>query len=701
MIKCKTRFEKLLLSFFLLFSITASAQLYRPETFYHPVHPKENIHPRLSFLIAKRLEFQHYTGLKLNDELSSEVFDSFIKALDPQHSIFMQKDINEFNKFRYFIDDAYERGLLDPAFFIFNLYQQRTAQRLVYMLNTVEKDYDDLRFDVDEFLQTDRENSRWLSNPQQLRMLWKKQLKNIIIGMRLNDKTDKEIRETLSKRFKVQLNRLKQTKSEDAFRIYVNALAEMYDPHTQYFSPRVSENFNIQMKLSLEGIGAILQEDEGYTKIKRLIPGGPADKSGLLKAGDRIVGVAQEKQKQFVDVVGWRLDDVVQLIRGKKGTRVRLRIIPHKETNEHNVREVEIVRNTVNLEEQSAHKEIIEIQRGEKKYKLGVINLPTFYIDFEGAKNNTDNYRSTTRDVKRILLELKKEKVDGIILDLRNNGGGSLREVNTLLGLFIKPGPTVLIKSADNTISALANEENQVVYTGPLAVLVNRLSASASEIFAGAIQDYQRGIVIGGQTFGKGTVQALQPLTHGQLKITHAKFYRISGDSTQNLGIIPDIAFPPIYDKDEIGESALPEALKWDQIDPVEYRPYAAIHQYLPQLISQHEKRTENNPDFIYLRKSLKRIQKLKDRTRVSLNEQVRRKEFEQQQLQALKLENERRKAKGKPVYASVKEMKQALEKEEEENAAKAEHDIQSDESRAYLIEAGEILLDLLQLKTA
>lgn len=675
------------------------AKIYQANDYYHPVKPEEN-HPRLSFIIAKRLQYQHYLGIDLNDKLSALVFDAYIKALDPQRSIFTQQEIDQFTKFRHYIDDAYRRGQLEPAFLIYNQYQKGLTERLVYMLNRIENNYQQINFTLNETLETDRENTDWAKDKKQLQSLWRKQLKDIFISMKLNnkgEKDEKEIIETLSKRYKNQLNRLKQTKSEDAFRLYINALAESYDPHTQYFSPRISENFDIQMKLSLEGIGAMLQEEDGYTKIKRLVPGGPAHKAGQLKSGDRIVAVGQGTSNKLIDVVGWRLDDVVQLIRGEKGTTVRLSIIPHNETDEHHTRTISIVRNTVKLEEQSARKEIININENGKSYKIGVIDLPTFYIDFKGAQNNIANYRSTTRDVKKLLQELKKENIDGLVIDLRNNGGGSLQEVNTLLGLFIKSGPTVQIQNADHKISALSDDSFSTEYDGPLAVLVNRLSASASEIFAGAIQDYKRGIILGNQTFGKGTVQALQPLTHGQLKLTHAKFYRISGDSTQNLGVIPDIRLPAIYDREEIGESSLPEALEWDQINTTPYDTYADFTPFLAKLEKLHTKRVEKNPDFIFINKSLERINALKDKTKISLNEKVRQTEFAKTRNSLLKIENERRLAKGQSTYASVDEMKKAQKKKEEKDEDKPAHERRSDESYAFLLESAHVLSDLIQ----
>lgn len=684
--------------FFLLFTLNSQAKVYDPKDYIVPVSPEE-VHPKLSFIIAKRLQYQHYLDINLDDSLSNQVYNSYIKTLDFNRSLFSQDDINEFEPYRHYLDNAFRRGQLEPAYQIFNRYQQRTAERLTFIVNLLENNFDSLQFDLNEQLETDREKAPWKKTPEELQKLWRKQLKNSVLSMMLTGKEKPEIKKTLLKRYTNQLNRLKQTKSEDAFRIFMNALAESFDPHTQYFSPRISENFDIQMSLSLEGIGAMLQEEDGYTKVKRLISAGPADKAGQLKAGDRIVGVGQGAGGDIVDVIGWRLDDVVQLIRGKKGTTVRLEIVPNSAENEHQTKVISIVRNTVKLEEQSAQKEVLKVKSNGKEYKIGVIDLPTFYIDFKGAQSNQSDYRSTTRDVKRLILELKKEGIDGLVIDLRENGGGSLQEVNTLLGLFIKSGPTVQIKDSSSQIASLADESNRVVYEGPLTVLVNRLSASASEIFAGAIQDYNRGIVLGGQTFGKGTVQALQPLNHGQLKLTHAKFYRISGDSTQNRGVIPDIDFPAIYDKEEIGESSLPEALKWDKIQRAKYKQFMPVKPYIETLTKKHESRIAKDPDFVFLKESLARVNELKGKTLVSLNLEKRQQEYKESKQLQLAIENRRRTSKNKKTYASVDEMEKAHKEKEEADSAKSDHEKTSDERKAFLTESAYILADYIQLQ--
>lgn len=687
----------LLLLFFLLPSLSV-ARVFKSDEYVHPVAPEKD-QAKLSFVIAKQLQYQHYRQMVLDDKLSSKVFDAFIKSLDPNHTFFLASDIKELERFRYQIDNDFRRGELNHAFKAFNLYQKRHTERLVYSLNLLENEYDKLDFSKDEELVTEREKMPWPANKKEQNDLTRKQLKNLIISFKLAGKDDKEIRELLIKRYKNQLNRIKQTHSEDAFRIYINALAESYDPHTQYFSPRVSENFDIQMSLSLEGIGAMLQSEDGYTKVKRLVPAGPAEKAGQLKAGDRIVGVGQGVNGELVDVMSWRLDDVVQLIRGKKGTVVRLEIIPHKSKDEHKTRVIQIVRNTVKLEEQAAQKEIINIEDNGKNQKIGVIEIPTFYIDFKGAQSGAPDYKSTTRDVRKLLEELKKEAIDGLVIDLRNNGGGSLQEVNSLVGLFIKSGPTVQVKAADGRIAQLQDESDEVVYSGPLAVLVNRLSASASEIFAGAIQDYNRGLIIGTQTFGKGTVQALQQLEQGQIKLTHAKFYRVSGGSTQNLGVLPDINFPAIYDKDEIGESSLPEALPWDEISNADYKNYPEFKNLLSTLKAKHAKRIETDPDFRYISETITRIDKKKDQKVVSLNLEKRKKEYQESRQEQLDIENQRRLAKGEEPYKNIQELDDeedvlGLHEDDDEEEEKEDTD-----SKALLKEAANILADYIQLK--
>ena len=555
----------------------------------------------------------------------------------------------------------------------------------------VEKELPGLDLKQNERLAINRKEADWPEDSRLAKRLWDKQLKNSIINLKTAGKEIGEIQTLLGKRYKNQLNRALQTNSNDAFQAYVNALTKTYDPHTQYFSPRSSEDFNIHMSLSLEGIGAVLQREDEFTKVVRLVPAGPADKSKQIFPADKIIGVGQGANGELIDVVGWRLDDVVQLIRGPKESTVRLEVISGKTEGGSERKLIDITRNTVKLEEQAAQKDIITIKRNGKERKIGIVNLPTFYFDFKGAQNHQKNFKSSTRDVKRLITELKKEGVDGLVMDLRNNGGGSLQEANALTGLFIKDGPTVQIKSSNGNVDVLKDEDDEIFYDGPLAVVVNRMSASASEIFAGAIQDYGRGIILGGQTFGKGTVQSLLPLhNQGQLKLTLAKFYRISGESNQNKGVIPDITFPSIYNQEEIGESALPNALPWDYISSVDFSNWNNYSNYLPELQKQHQGRIEKNPDFIYLNRQVEHYNSIRKIKTISLSEKVRTREQNAREGTLLQIENDRREAKGLKALADLDEKQQ-----KENSTEEKEHALLDNDDSFILVEAGSILLDL------
>ncbi len=529
--------------------------------------------------------------------------------------------------------------------------------------------------------------------------------------MKLDDeKMDlSQIREELSDRFRSQLSQVLKTNGLDVYQRYMDAMTMTFDPHTQYYAPRAAENFNMSMRLSLEGIGAVLTTEDEYTKVVSIVSGGPADMSGELQPSDRIISVAQGDQP-YVDVVGWRVDDVVQLIRGEKGTVVRLNVIPASSEAGLERREISITRDTVKLEEQSARKEIVEVQYDGETHKIGVIELPTFYIDFEALQRRDPNYRSSTRDVRNLLEELKAENVDAVVVDLRRNGGGSLTEANSLVGLFIRRGPTVQVRDADGNNIVQGDSDPEIVYDGPLAVLVNRLSASASEIFAGAIQDYQRGLVLGSQTFGKGTVQELVGLGDGQMKITRAKFYRISGESTQHKGVTPDIKFPDLYDTaEDIGESALPTALPWDTIDPNYYRPYSDLKSVLPTLISRHDERLKADPDFNFIEAQIKRAQENKEKNQLTLNEAKLIAEREEADQWRLQISNARRIAKGEEPWANVEDMDTENEEIDDEvvlnNAGidpieRDERMVEGDDKAdPYLVESGKILLDLIYLE--
>ncbi|MDR2309228.1 MAG: carboxy terminal-processing peptidase [Paucimonas sp.] len=646
-----------------------------------------------SLNIVELLKRHHYSKPPLDDARSVIIYDSYIKLLDPSRSYFTAADIAEFDKWKTQFDDFLKSGNLDPGFTIYKRYLDRVKQRLDYALGELNKGVDKIDFTVKEDLLVDRKDAPWMKDQAALDELWRKRVKDEVLRQKIAGKDPKQIQDTLTKRYKNQLARLDQTRAEDIFQAYINTFAQSYDPHTNYLSPDNAENFDINMSLSLEGIGAVLQSDNDQVKVVRLVPAGPAAKTKQVAPADKIIGVAQGN-KEMVDVVGWRLDEVVKLIRGPKGSVVRLEVIPASNApNDQTSKIVSITREAVKLEEQAAKKSVLKLKQDGRDYKLGIIEIPAFYLDFKAYRAGDPDYKSTTRDVKKLLTELQKEKVDGVVIDLRNNGGGSLQEATELTSLFIEKGPTVLVRNADGRVDVLEDENPGAFYKGPLALLVNRLSASASEIFAGAMQDYHRALIIGGQTFGKGTVQTIQPLNHGELKLTLAKFYRVSGQSTQHQGVLPDIAYPSIIDTKEIGESALPEAMPWDTIRPVIKPASDPFKPFLTQLKAQHDARSDKDAEFVYIRDRLALTQKLMNEKTVSLNEQERRARHDEIEAKQLALENIRRKAKGEEP---LKELKK-----EDEDALPAEPDDSKPEDDAYLSETGRILLDYLSLSTS
>jgi len=627
-------------------------------------------HPLTNRAVVHHLYQHHYSRKYMNDEFSDKVYDRYLEILDNTRSYFTASDIKEFESMRFQLDDAIKTNDLDPAYKIYNRYQKRAIERLDYALSLLAKGIKQFNFKKDESLELDREKAQWAGSAGDLDQLWRKRIKNTILNLKLAKKEDEKILELLTKRYTSQLNRIKQINSEDAFQSYMNAITHTFDPHTQYMSPRNSENFNINMSLSLQGIGAVLRSENENTIVERLVTGGPADKAAQLKPSDKIVGVAQGKD-DMVDVIGWRLDEVVDLIRGPKDST--------------------IVRDEVKLEDRAAQSEVIDIKRGSKDYKVGVIDIPAFYADFEAKNANDPNYRSTTRDVSNLIKDLQKDNIDGLIIDLRNNGGGSLAEVNNLVGLFIPKGPTVQVHYSFGHTQVLADQDPAQLYKGPVVVLTNRLSASASEIFAGAIQDYGRGVVVGSQTFGKGSVQTLIPLFRGQMKVTNAKFYRVSGESTQHRGVIPDILYPEIYDTDKIGESALEEALPWDKIAASKFESQGNITSSLSALKTNHEKRIKNNADFTYLNEQVEFLKELRNDTVISLNIETRKIERKETEARRLALENKRRKAKGMELLTE-------LEETADEDSSDDKEDKDNKPKDALLLEGGEILVDFMKL---
>ena len=610
--------------------------------------------------ILSALREQHYVDQVLDDGVSEEVFDRYIEDLDPSKSYLTQADVAALSQYRWELDNALRRSDLGPAFNIFNRYQGKVTERFSWVIELIDQGVDQFDFDKEEYLELDRSELPFAPSETALDELWRKRIKNDVLNLKLAGKSLDDIQTLLRKRYSSRLSRLQKTNQDDVYQLFMNAFAKTYDPHTQYFSPITSENFNINMSLSLEGIGALLQTEDEYTKVVSLVPAGPAEKSKSIRPNDRIIGVGQEVD-EIVDIIGWRVDDVVQLIRGKRDTSVFLQILPEGSSDLASSKVVEIVRKKVELEEQTAQAEVVEIEQFGNLVRIGVIDIPTFYVDFKAMQNGDPNFRSTTRDVKQLLDELQTQNVDGVVIDLRDNGGGSLQEAKTLTGLFIDRGPTVQIRSKANRVDVLSDRDVRTSYRGPLAVLVNRLSASASEIFAGAIQDYQRGLVIGTQTFGKGTVQTLQPLEYGQLKMTQAKFYRITGDSTQHRGIIPDLRYPDDYDPEAIGESTLDDPLPWDQIRPTFYRAKGDIQAYLPELVSRHEARILEDPEFNYVIEAFKYRQLRADDTQLSLRESARIQEKSDNESFWLALTNTKRAAQGLPAVASLEELNEQL----------------------------------------
>lgn len=683
-------FPSLFLALALLVTGAAQANL-ETERDYQPVEPTSD-QARANILIARQLQFGHFEEQDIDGELASETLDAYLDQLDGQRLYFTQEDINRFDDYRDSMQRALTSGNLEPAFRIYNHFQQRSIQRLEYALSLLDNGIDTFSFESDDRYRLDRSEADWAQNTDELDQLWRDRIRNAVLSMRLDGQPDEAIKETLTRRYESQLDRAYDARSEDAFQQWMNAFAGLWDPHTQYLSPRNSENFDINMSLSLEGIGAVLQSEDGYTKVSRIVPGGPAAEEGSLGAADRIVGVAQEDEK-MKNVIGWRLSEVVDLIRGAKGSKVRLEVIPAGTQNDMNTHEITIVRDEVKLEEQSAQSDMIEMENGGDPWQLGVIDIPTFYADLKAARQGDKDYRSTTRDVRALLEDLKSDGMDGLVIDLRGNGGGALSEANQLVGLFIESGPTVQVRGPDGSVQVFEDESNNVTWDGPVVVLVNNLSASASEIFAGAMQDYGRGLVVGAQTFGKGTVQAIRPLNHGQLKITQSKFYRISGGSTQNRGVVPDIEIEDRIHRENVAESALDGALTWDEIDTLDYHRYFEFGDVLETITSKHEKRFSEVPEYKLRQRELELLNERRDRTWVSLNAEERRAEQEAFRDKQLGIVNRRRELRDKEPFESW----QAYEEDAESRPAMARRSELADEGPDFVVrEAGAILTDLL-----
>jgi carboxyl-terminal processing protease len=625
------------------------------------IQPK---HPAISTNVTKLIEELHYSLPRLDNSLSSAILDRYLDTLDGNRMYFTAGDVATFNRLRYELDDRTRTGDLQPVFDIFNLFRKRAGERIDTAIALLATEPD---FTVDESFEWDREELPWPASDTEINEVWRKNVKSDALRLLLTGKTWTEAAEILKERYERSYKRITQLTTDDVFETYMNAVAHNMDPHSSYLSPRQSEEYRIQMSLSYDGIGASLQLEDDYVKVMNIIPGGPAAIDGQLKQEDRITAVG-EGGSEPVDVIGWRLDDVVDKIRGPGGTRVRLQVLPAGAAPGSPEKTIELTRDKVKLEEQASKKELIEIPFNGKNYRIGVINVPSFYQDFAARSRGEDEYTSTSRDVARLIEEFKAEGgVDGLVMDLRANGGGHLSEATELSGLFIERGPVVQLRETRGTIQQLDDPSPTAVYDGPLAVLVDRFSASASEIFAAAIQDYDRGVIVGQQTFGKGSVQNLFPLDrlmrgtdNGQLTLTIGKYYRVTGESTQHRGVIPDIELPSVVDTATVGESSRDTALPWDRIQPTRFRADPALAQELAELRTHQQARAANDPEFSYLLSDIAAVKEVAAQKSISLNLATRVAENKRLEEGRLARENVRRAALNLPPLATIDELDEA-----------------------------------------
>ncbi len=683
------------LSLLLLSVISLPLWAVVPEVPFSELYPHRS-HRQSAVVITDVISKYHYRDVALDDALSRQMLERYLDTLDPNRSFFTAEDVAAFSNYETRLDDAIKQARLDPAFDIFRTYRKRVEQQIKRALKLLDQKFD---FSKDEAYRFDRSEAPWAVDQSALDRLWRKRVKNDVLSLRMADKDDEAIRKTLTERYSGILRRTNQLNADDVFQLFINAYTLSIEPHTAYMSPSISENFDISMRLSLEGIGAVLRVKNEYTVVQSVVPGGPADLSGQVKAGDRVSGVAQNDE-DMVDVVGWRLQDVVELIRGPKGSVVRLQILPKGATIGDPLKTVTIVRNKIKLEEQAAKKSIVEGLDDMDGLRIGVIDIPTFYRDFQAYAKGDKDFRSTTRDVRKLLAELTREGVDGVVIDLRQNGGGSLAEATELTGLFIKSGPVVQVKNTLGKVEIESDPDPKVAYSGPLAVLVNRNSASASEIFAGAIQDYGRGIIIGEPTFGKGTVQTLVDLDRlvaigtaelGRLRLTMAQFFRISGGSTQFRGIVPDIVFPTAPSAADHGERSLDNALPWAQIKAAQFNPEGRTD--LAHLRERHLKRIESDAGFRMLVEEEALIQTVREQHTVSLLEAQRRIKWNERDEKIRENRNRYR------VAIGLKPRTKA-DHSEDEAGTPADHEEKNDGIDQIMInEAAQILSDFIHLQ--
>jgi carboxyl-terminal processing protease len=625
-----------------------------------PTDQENFVARRVSDIVAR----EHYRRAPLDDRLSSLILDRYLDAIDGGRSYFYASDIAEFERYRYELDDAIKAGDVEPAFVIFRRFQERSRERMSYAIELLAKKPD---FDIDESFNFDREKEPWPANAVEMNELWRKRVKNDALSLITAGKTWAEAADTLRKRYEHVAKRMDQSKPDDVFEAFMNAFVLSLDPHSNYFSARNSEEYNIQMSLSYEGIGASLQLTDDYVTVIDVIAGGPAAISGKLAANDRITAVGEGKSGELVDVIGWRLDDVVQKIRGPGGTTVRLQLLPSGAAPGSTQKVIEFTRNRVSLEAQASHKAMRVVSRNGRDIKVGIVTVPSFYQDYDASRAGAKDFRSTTRDVQRLIGELRKDGAEVLIMDLRANGGGYLPEAESLTGLFIDRGPVVQLRDTTGRIEVDDDPDPAIFYSGPLIVLVDRFSASASEIFAGAIQDYGRGLIVGQQTYGKGTVQNAHPLNYtifgrkpelGQLNVTIGKYYRITGESTQDRGVTPDISLPSLIDANEVGESTRDRALPWDHIEPASFKVEGDLKAMEGSLQKLHDERTADSADFRYLHDDIAALEAMRNQKTLSLNLKTREAERKRQDAERLARENAWRAAHDVPPVKSLEEIK-------------------------------------------
>ena len=603
--------------------------------------------------VAGLITNYNYKKVALDDSLSAVIFDTYLKGLDPNKSYFLSSDIASFQQYRNSLDNDLVKGELSTPFFIFNTYQKRYNEKLKFSIQELSKNFDFAKADNYTY---NREKLPWFSSELESNTSWNKKVKYDFLNLKIAGKADTAIRSSLKKRYENLLAQSNKINNQDAFQVFMAAFTESVDPHTSYFNVANAANFNIDMARSLEGIGATLSSENEFVTIKSIVTGGPADKIKLLKIDDKIIGVAQGKDGEFTDVIGWRLDNAIALIRGKKGTIVRLKILSKNQDLSAAPKIIPITREKIILQDQSAKKEIKTVVKNGRIFTYGIIEIPAFYADFKAMQAGEANYKSTTRDVKLILDSLKNSKVDAVVIDLRGNGGGSLLEAIELTGLFISKGPVVQVRDAKNRIEVDQDEDPNITWSGPLAVLTDRFSASASEIFAGAIQDYGRGIILGNTTYGKGSVQSAIDMSRvdpalgdkgGQINLTTGKFYRITGSSTQHKGVTPDISFPTVFPADKYGESSEKSAMPWDEIKSSNYKPWGDLKTDLAFLAKQHHQRMKTSKEYNYLLEDIAEFKNKDNEKSVPLSETVLKKQRDDEEQKSLTRENTRRVSRG------------------------------------------------------